>query len=221
MTFSGPEAADYENVASLNRAYLSLLIRDSRAQAGLAHLAPELFGRLTELSEQQIDNLAQAPFLLLSFREHDDYYWDKALDGNRERDLFAASGSDELYTLVSAGLGFIWQLARQNPYTLRIFCGATLYWCERIADQTFVSLLGAVAALGNVPELRNAHDQALWRKLLENGTKRTARIRKAAHISAMQSVLTRPGNPRRPAWSRAACSSRDAGLRVADETKIK
>jgi hypothetical protein len=218
MAFNGPQAADYDNVASLNRAYLSVLCRDARSHAGLAHLSADLYGRLIELTAHQVERLAEAPFLLLSFREHDEHYWNKVLDESADRDLFSVSDCVDLDTVVSAGLGFVWQLARQNPYTLRLFCGASLYWCERIAEQTFYNLVTSVAAQGSIPELRNAHDQKLWHKLLIHGVSKSSVIRQAAHLSALQSVLTRPGNPRQPHWARAARTSGRTGLRVADET---
>lgn len=217
MAFDGPEKTDFDNVASLNRAYLSVLQRDSRSHTGLAHLSSELFGRITELNERQIERLAEAPFLLLSFREQDDHYWNKVFSDATERDLFSVSGSDDLDTVVSAGLGFVWQLARQNSYALRLFCGASLYWCERIAERTFYNLLASVVAQGSVPELRNAHDQDLWRKMLDIGTSTKATIRRATHLSALQSVLTRPGNPRQPVWARAARTLKRPGLRVAED----
>ncbi len=78
MPFDGPQSTDYENVASLNRAYLSILCRDSRSHAGLAHLSPALYGRLTELTIAQAERLSGAPFLLMSFREQDDHLCDLA-----------------------------------------------------------------------------------------------------------------------------------------------
>lgn len=217
MAFDGLETTDLDNVATLNKAYLSVLRRDPRSHPGLAHLSAELFGRITELNQRQIERLSEAPFLLLSFREQDDRYWNKVFSDATDRDLFSVSGSDDLDTVVSAGLGFVWQLARQNAYALRLFCGASLYWCERVADRTFYNLLASVAAQGNMPELRNAHDQDLWRKLLDIGINSKATVRRASHLSALQRVLTRPGNPRQPVWSRAARSLKSPGLRVADD----
>lgn len=217
MAFDGPEKTDFNNVASLNKAYLSILQRDTHSHHGLAHLSTELFGRITELNERQIERLAEAPFLLLSFREQDDNYWNKIFSDATDRDLFSLSGSDDLDTVVSAGLGFVWQLARQNSYALRLFSGASLYWCERIAERTFYNLLASVVAQGRVPELRNAHDHDLWRKLLDIGTSTKTTIRRASHLSAMQTVLTRPGNPRQPRWARAASSLKSPGLRVAED----
>lgn len=219
MAFDGPQTADYENVLSLNKAYLGVLRRDSRSHYGLAHMTPELFGVITELPERQIDRLASAPFLLLSFREHDERYWDTVLATDRDRDLFSRSGSEDIDTLISAGLGFVWQLARDNPYAVRLFCGASLYWCERIAEQTFYQLLSSVMARGGVPVLRHAHDRGLWSKLLDSGINVQGRIRGAAQMSAMQTILTRPDCQRQQVFARAARSAGGHELRVADRSR--
>ncbi len=218
MAFDGPAPTDYRNVISLNRAYLSLLQRDLRARYGLRRLRTPLSDKITSLNKRQIERLAATPFLLLSYREGDDHYWGKVLGGSPGGDLFASSGSDALDTLVSAGLGFIWQLARQNPYALRLFCGASLHWCEQIAEQTLYRLLVSVAAHGDILQLRAAHDHELWRKLLTDGTNNETLVRRAAHISALQAVLTKPQHKKRQTWSLAARSMSAPGLRVADET---
>lgn len=218
MAFDGPETTDYRNVISLNRAYLTLLQRDLRCRQGLRQLSTRLSERITNLTKRQIERLAATPFLLLSFRESNDHYWSKVLGGKNSGDLFASSGSDDLDTLVSAGLGFIWQLARQNPYALRLICGASLHWCEEVAEQTFFHLLVSVAAHGDVLQLRAAHDHELWRKLLDDGVNSEETIRRAAHVSALQVVLTQPQYKRRQTWALAARSMNSPGLRVADET---
>ncbi len=217
MAFDGPAPTDYRNVISLNRAYLSLLQRDLRARHGLRRLRTPLSEKITSLNKRQIERLAATPFLLLSYREGNDHYWGKVLGESSGGDLFTSSGSDDLDTLVSAGLGFVWQLARQNPYVLRLLCGASLHWCEQIAEQTFYHLLVSVAAHGDVLQLRAAHDHELWRKLLADGTNKETLIRRAAHISALQAVLTKPQHKKRQTWALAARSMNVPGLRVADE----
>lgn len=207
MAFDGPRTADYDNVLSLNQAYLTVLRQDPASHAGLAHLAPELFGRITQLTVHEAERLAAVPFLLLSFREHDERYWKRVLDADRDRDLFACAGSEDVDTIIAAGLGFVWQLARDNPYAVRLFCGASLYWCERIAEQTFYQLLSAVMARGGVPCLRNAHDIGLWSKLLGAGCDKRAHVRNAAHMSALQMILTRPEHTRQSVYARAARSA--------------
>lgn len=217
MAFDGPESTDYRNVTSLNRAYLTLLQRDLRSRQGLRLLSAPLAQRITGLTKRQIERLAATPFLLLSFRESNDHYWSKVLSVAPGTDLFTSSGSDDLDTLVSAGLGFIWQLARQNPYALRLICGASLHWCEQIAEQTFFRLLVSVAAHGDILQLRAAHDHELWRKLLNDGVNRQAVISKAAHVSALQAVLTQPQHKKQQSWALAARRMNSPGLRVADE----
>jgi len=219
MAFDGPETTDYRNVISLNRAYLTLLQRDLRCRQGLRQLSTRLADKISNLSKRQIERLAATPFLLLSFRESNDHYWSKVLDRKKGGDLFTSSGSDDLDNLVSAGLGFIWQLARQNPYALRLICGASLHWCEEIAEQTFFRLLVSVAAHGDVLQLRAAHDHELWRKLLDDGVNSENTICRAAHVSALQTVLTQPQHKKRQTWALAARNMNSPGLRVADETE--
>jgi len=216
MSFEGPDPRDYANVVALNAAYLRCLRRHRGEGAGAC--ASPLLGRLTGLTVSEMSRLAEAPFLLFSLREQDDRYWDRLLDGADGGDLFRAAPSPELAILRSAALGFAWHLAGRNPYSLRLFCGATLYWCERIADLTLYRLLDVVRDSAGVPVLRMAEHHALWRKLLDDGTSPASRIRHAAQFAALQTVLTAAASGRRPeTLPLAAKRSRAPGLRVADD----
>jgi hypothetical protein len=218
MSFDGPDQQDYENVVALNHAYLALLRRDKCLRRGLGGTTDALRQRLLALNQHQTDRLAEAPFLLFSFREQDDLYWNGVLEQCGGADLFRSTVSDEVDTLISAALGFVWQLAKRNPYSLRLFCGASLHWCERIAELTFYRLLDAVRCSGDVPGLRAASHSELWRKLLDNGVCRQNSIRHAAQLCALQTVLTDPTDHRRgDAWGLAARSVRAPGLKVAEE----
>jgi len=217
MAFDGPAPVDYRNVRALNRAYLSLLQANRRARQSLHQLSPSLCGRITSLTRHQVDRLSATPFLLLSFRERDDDLWSQILSDESGRDLFTRPVADDFDRLQSAGLGFVWQLARQNPYTLRLTCGATLHWCEQIAERTFFGLLAAVAAHADLLELRRANDEGLWSKLLVHGVSRETDVRTAAHVTALQTVLTRPAASVPRTWAVAACKTKHTGLRVADE----
>lgn len=218
MEFQGPDATDYENVSSLNRAFLTLLRRDPATRSCLAGLREPLAARLVALTESQAERLAMTPFLLMSFRERDDRFWDAAFAAVTSRDLFAVpSAADDLGRLVSAGLGFVWQLARQNPYSARLICGASLHWCEQLTELPFFHLL-AIAGRHEVLTLRSATNAELWTKLLQSGINREQQVRRAAHISALQSVLTRASMPGGQKWAAAACVARTPSLRVADET---
>jgi len=217
MTFEGPASVDYRNVSALNRAYLSLLTSNRHARQSAQRLSPPLLGRITSLTRHQADRLAATPFMLLSFRERDDRLWSQILADQRGRDLFTTTVGDDYDRLRSAGLGFVWQLARQNPYTLRLICGASLHWCEQIAERTVFGLLAAAAPHADLLELRRANDTELWRKLLDNGICRDTRVRAAAHVSALQMVLTRPAETVSRPWAVAAGKSAGPGLRVAED----
>ena len=217
MAFDGPAPCDYRNVSALNRAYLSLLQADRDARQTLQQLPSQLSRRITTLTRHQVDRLSATPFLLLSFRERDDDLWEQILSTEIGGDLLTHPLTDDLERLQSAGLGFVWQLARRNPYTLRLTCGATLHWCEQIAERTFFALLAAVAPHPDLLELRRGDDEELWLKLLVNGVSRDRNVRSAAHASALQTILTRPAASVPRSWAVAACKTRHTGLRVADD----
>lgn len=217
MDFEGPDAADFANVCALNRAFLRLIARDRAACGCLRALPCELGDRLGSLRGLEIERLAATPFLLFSFREGDLEFWESVLDGDPNQDLFAVreDAPSELLQLLAAGLAFVWQLVRQNPFAARLICGASLYWCERIADRTFFNLLALTGAREDVVVLRSADNGDLWTKLLDAGTSRSKFIRDSAHLSALQIVLTEPRNDPPVAWSSAACTLRRPRPRVA------
>ena len=210
MAFNGPDLRDYRNVVVLNTAYLSLLGDDPVLARGLAGCRDPMRQRLMNLRREEFLRLAETPFLLFSFREKDGRYWDQVLDESREPGLFRTSGSEPVDTLVSAALGFIWQLANRNPYTLRLICGTTLYWCDRIAD--------AARNTGDVPLLRENAATALWKKLLVDGVSANGDIRRAAQLASFQGILTEPVSPGVASgnWRLAAKASSAPGLHVGD-----
>lgn len=217
MEFRGPGAADFENVRSLNRAFLQLIKHNPDARKCLYGLRPGLAASLTGLSAGEAERLSGTPFLLLSFRERDDEFWDAIFADTPRKDLFAVPGSDELGRLISAGLGFVWQLARQNPFAARLVCGASLHWCEQLAERTFFQVLATAGARADILTLRGPLDAGLWAKLLTSGVSREKQVRRAAHISALQSVLTRAAMPDRRRW--AACARRTPAMKVADDNQ--
>lgn len=221
MEFQGPSATDYENVHSLNRAFLTMLRRNPAARRCLEGLPQSLCARLVGLSETQAERLSMTPFLLMSFREKDDIFWQAAFAPSCSRDLFAVpqTATDEVGRLIAAGLGFIWQLAKQSPYAARLICGASLNWCEQLTERTFFRLLAEAGDRNEVLVLRCATDTELWTKLVQSGVSRESQVRRAAHISALQSVLTGASMPGGRKWAAAACAVRNPTLRVADETE--
>ncbi|MEQ8206941.1 MAG: hypothetical protein RIA65_12245 [Woeseia sp.] len=219
MDYLGPQHADYTNVRALNRAFLDLLADLLRAQ-GLCHgLAPGLFERLQAQRSLQRERLASAPFLLFSLREADGEFWDGLFVSCRERDLFASAPSDQAVNrLVTASVAYLWQLARQNAYAARVICGASLHWCEQIAEQSLMDIVQA-AACADVLRLRSPADSALWHKLLDDATSGERAVRDAARITALQRVLTDGAGQRTQRPALAARSFQPQAFRVADNSE--
>jgi hypothetical protein len=219
MTFNGPEQADYGNLLPLNRRFLELLGNEKSLRRSLFELPETLRERLRNLRRTEIDRLADAPFLLVSFREHDDAHWDRILADPAGPGLFAEPPSASLQLVTAAALGWAWHLAQQNPFTLRLMSGAPLSWCEQIAELSNFELLDAYRHSGTAPAIRFAHRQELWRLLLGPGVSRRREVRRAAQFSALHTILSNPVE--RAAWLRAASRVRAPGLRVADENDPK
>jgi hypothetical protein len=220
MEFAGPDAADFANVRALNGAFLELARRRRLTRARLNGLDEKLATRLQGLTENQASRLAATPFLLFSFRERDARLWEQLLNAAGNRDLFAIASApgDELVKLTAAGLGFVWQLAQRNPYAARVLAGASLHWCEQIAERTFLQLLSITSIRDDLLQLRSGSDSDLWRKLLDAGVTREDRLRQCAHISALQAILTHDRVDIRQAWPAAARKIDRPGLRVAEES---
>ena len=203
MDYEGLTTDDLANVTALNRAWLDL---------GKGHAGAE------RLALAHIERLAAVPFLLFSFREHDDVLWRRLLADEPQADLIddIPVKDADLHSLQGAGLAFLWELTRRNPYVARIVSGATLDWCDRLAGSTLARLLGAAAhRLIICP--RFATDDGRLERLRNGGASADATLREATHMGVLQSLLTQvPGAPysRMPA---AACDLRLPHRKVADE----
>lgn len=217
MDFSGPEPADFDNVRALNRAFL-LRLRDTSSGRPLrGPFASTVRAMLRNLSDLQVGRLAATPFLLLSLRERDDDYWRVLITAEANEDLFAASSADATSRqLTAASLAFLWQLSRRNPYATRLVSGATLNWCEQLADCTFLRLLQCTTARSDLLQPRLAANDAFWVKLLGPGLSVEEDVRRAAHLAALQSILTEdPAQHYRPIRA-AACNTLLPPVRVTE-----
>ena len=222
MEFAGPESEDFINVCALNRAFLRLVTGKRDGKAARIVAPDSVTRRLHKLRDSQVENLSKTPFLLFSLREREADYWESIFANPGTRDLFteSASRSDEQSRLVAASLGFLWQLAKRNPYAVRLICGASLYWCEQIAETTICQLLAMAGSRSDLLTLRFSHDEKLWRKLLQDGIRREQRIRDAAQLSALQFVLTQSDSYGQKSWPIAARTVQRPKFRVADGTDI-
>jgi hypothetical protein len=207
MEFNGPEAADLSDVRSLNVAFLELLSSGDGEQLRRT-LPASLRTAVAKLTHRQIERLAAVPFLLLSLSESDDAYWGRVSADSPVRDLFAPSHHviSPLGQIATAALGFLWQLARKNPYAARLVSGASLNWCEQLAASTLLLVMQRAAEDQRVVVPRMAANRAFWHRLLSAGLSSEAEVRRAAHLSALQTMLTPvPATNRR--FQSAACYS--------------
>ena len=121
MEYEGLSRDDLDNVRALNRVWLEI---DGSAELRLA--------------AQRMERLAATPFLLFSFCEYDDVRWSDLLGERRQLDILERQAvvSAELRELQVAGLGFLWELVRRNPYVARLVSGASLSWSATTAPTT-------------------------------------------------------------------------------------
>lgn len=220
MDFSGPEPADFANVESLNHAFLLQLRGASRGQHLRQEFSPSVQSMVRGLTDLQIERLSATPFLLLSLRECDAGYWRDLCGDDRNAGLFVAVDRDiESGYLSAAALAFLWQLALRNPYAARLVSGATLSWCEQLADGTLLQLLQRTTGRRDLLQPRLAGNTAFWNKLLGPGLSSEQEVRKAAHLAALQAVLTGdPATQYRPLRA-AACRSSAPSRQVAGRTR--
>ena len=221
MDFQGPQAADLADVYALNAAFLACFHAPGTA-AGLLlqRTSPVLVDRLATLDARQLARLARTPFLLLSFREYDDECWDGLFQRDASQDLLTPleQPGDDVARVTAAGLGFLWQLSKRNPYTARLVSGATLYWCERVAAGTLMELLLRVIPCNHLLEPRLADNAEFWNKLLSAGVNPEREVRVAARLCALQTLLTQSPAARYRRLPAAACNMPMPALRIADKT---
>ena len=213
MYFETPSSADFADVHAFNRAYLRQL-RSSVEQGPLSALSSDLRRRFAGLDEDEVDRLASVPFLLLAFRQEDDASSERREEAVVHGVAVPRVGDGASRTLANAALAYAWQLARRNPYALRLFCCASLRWCEHLAEQTLVSVLDRLAEIHEPLELRAAADYEVWYRLLTGGVDARADVRRSFHGSVQQSLLIRPTVRRRRALRSAACRTRQPVLRL-------
>ena len=169
--YPGPTPHDYANVEALNRLFVATT---------------------TSLKGPQRSRLAAAPFLLFSLREASIEWWDAALKEQQQGDLIDAQpkAPPEIARLQLAGLSFLWQLGQRNPYAARLVSGASAAWCERLADLPLVSVLNRIGDRGDLLVSRLDHASPLSQRLTSEGVSSKAGVRKAVHLSVLQSLLT-------------------------------
>lgn len=217
MDYSGPEPADFANVTSLNHAFLRQLREPASGQSLRRKMTVRARPIIRGLTDLQLKRLSATPFLLMSLRERDVAYWQTLFGTDANRDMFAcASVAPETEQLATAGVAFLWQLARRNPYSARLLSGATIRWCEELADRTLLQLLQQTCGRNDLLQARFASNDEFWSKLLGPGLSAEANVCNAAHLAALQSILTENPAAQYHPMKAAACSTLLPSLRVSE-----
>jgi len=205
MLYQGPSTDDLDNIRALNRRFLKTL-----SSAG-----DLVCGGLSRrrLSESQQAHLGRAPFLLFSFREDESDFWKQVLSDDAQLRLLPAGRPLDSMTreLQVAGLSFLWQLSRYNPYAVRIVSGAPYSWCEQVAALPVATFLHRTSERTDllVPRFRDQAD--VWQRLLKSGISPDAKLRAMSHQSAFQAMLTHAA-PVNPAIHRASNAALNPAL---------
>jgi len=221
MTYPSPKATDFTEVAVLNKAFLRLLCSETEATTLLGTIPVDIGSRLAGLDDTEAARLAAAPFLLFSLRESDDDYWDEVRSDAASYSLFRGASPEcsDKTRLVAAALGYVWQMARLNPYTLRLICCASLHWCERIAEQPLMHVINRATVQDDLIGLRAGSDAGFWGKLLAGGLDPCEDVRKATCYSALQTLLIAPPPKRQGQWRSAACKTRTPAMTITMKDK--
>ena len=202
MRYEGITSDDLVNVHALNTAWLGLA-EDAGIRA---------------MSQARRNRLAAVPFLLFTFRESDDGFWQQLVEHRPQLDLLkeAPDGTAEVRRLQNSGLAFMWDLARRNPYVARVISGAPLQWCDRISAVTIAELLER-AAHHSLIGSRFANNSTMYGQLVSRGTSATTSARRFSQIAALQSLLMSGASRDDARLPAAACRMRPPARRIGDK----
>lgn len=216
MYYEALTPSDLANTTALNEEFL----RIAAAGPGLGALEKAI----AALTPVQRSWLARTPILLYSIRERDLDRWAHLDKLHRSPDLFGRNSKAEQpvvqFTAVAAA--FAWQLAQTKPYQLRLLFNASADWINLIASARYLDVVEFARASPELLSLREQHDRAFWERLLGAGVSAEPEVRRAARLSALQYMYTRPSTVDQDnSWPVAACAAVKPRLRVADAPNSK
>jgi hypothetical protein len=220
MDFQAPDPTDLADVKALNRAFLELTTASSLL--ALPSLPSEQREALSHLGSGGRNWLAESPFLIFSVAEHEPDKWRQLFQDPGGADLIRAmqQPNDAEARFVTTALGFLWQLAKRRPYAVRVLCGATLDWCEQLADSTLIDVCSHASQQAGLLGFRQRNREAFWRRLLAAAASEQPVLRQAARQSALQSILTVRQDERHRKLPAAACAMPMPALKVSDNVRV-
>jgi len=183
MDYPGITEREFADARSLNRAFLDCITTAAPPRA-----VPGTFKEaLMALEPPQRERLSGAPFLLFDLNY--------PVPGSRRGpsgDLLAENRlmPAREWRVVSAALGFLWSLCRENRYAARLLGGVSSDWCERLADARLLDVLDEAAGFDSLLVPR-CHDADLfWQGLLGASRCRHPAEFRAGCCAALHRLLT-------------------------------
>ena len=212
MEFEPLTPAVLANVRALNGRFLDCIAAGTDP---LLAAPPQRITAIRELRPVQRARLAECPFLLFAPDCNNADRWARLFRGT-QRELAHARSRDHgsgSQGVLAAAIAFLWQLSQHNLYAARLVSGASLGWCERLAEQALVDVVQAAADEPGLLGLRRARDTRLWNRLLGAGVSMEADIAAAARLAAWQLLMTRGWQERGLSRRAAACAAQAPAAR--------
>ena len=147
------------------------------------------------------------------------YGYEKLLPTGTAEFMINLGPPQSVLQLTAAGLGFLWELSRRNAYAARLVSGASLNWCEQVAESSPVQLMRFVSQEPHILTLRMATKTSFWCKLLGAGISEEDEVRSAAQLCALQSILTKQPREAYARLPAAACRMPAPASRVAERDR--
>lgn len=194
MHYPSPESDDFANVHALNAEFIAISLRLGER--------PELAGFQTD----ELDRLANVPFLLFSLQSDDSLLWQRVFDGTTDLADQARVISEDWTSLTSGTLAFLWSLARKDRHSARLFSGCRDDWCSRLASRRLICVTDRLLRAGVRPEIRIHPTSEAWLAFLRACTCRDHRVRDASSIGLFQALSL--SSNERPTLASAACRMR-------------
>ena len=189
MDYPAITEREFADARSLNRAFLDCVSTAAPPRA----VPGTLKDALSALNPSQRERLSGAPFLLFDL--------DYPMLGRR-LGLSGRSGhSGDLlaenrlmpaheWRVVSATLGFLWYLSRENRYAARLLGGVPPDWCDRVAEARLLEVLDEAAGFDSLLTPRCRNVEPFWQGLLRASRHRRPAEFRVGCCVALHRLLT-------------------------------
>jgi len=209
MDYPGITEREFADARSLNRAFLDCVTTTKPPRA----VSGRLKEALTALNPSQRERLSGAPFLLFGFN-----YPMPGGPRGPSRDLLAENRlmPSREWRVVSAALGFLWCLSRENRYAARLLGGVSPDGCERLAEARLLDVLDEAAGFDSLLKPRCCDAKLFWQGLLgASRCRRPAEFRAGCSVALHRLLMNGDANGH-VQLAVAACQHGNKHRRTAD-----